>query len=218
MSDDSIRCVPESLVQAGIKFSEKAQQVLSVHHDLDTFSQTLHDSLPNEKSQLSIDKFWSDWSTQLLNMAAEIENIAILLGNAAVAYVTTDAAIVKAFHGDPSEVNAEIDNLKGELQTLTDNNNTFKTQFDTEKNYDTEVKNREHQEQEDVRKDGVTYTGTAMNGKGGTFKFHLDKNGKITVLNPDGSVSESQPTRIMLPDGTVLDSGSQKAKDMYNNS
>lgn len=218
MSDDSIRCVPESLVQAGIKFSEKAQQVLSIHHDLDTFSQTLHDSLPNEKSQLSIDKFWSNWSTQMLNMATEIENIAILLGNAAVAYVETDAAIVKAFHGDPTEVNAEIDKLKGEIQTLTDNNNTFKTQFDTEKNYDTEVKDREKQEAEKVRKDNVTHTGNAMNGKGGPFKFRLDENGKITVINPDGSVSEAQPTRIMLPDGTVLDSGSQKAKDMYNNS
>ena len=218
MSDDSIRCVPETLVQAGIKFSEKALQVLSVHHDLDTFSQTLHDSLPNEKSQLSIDKFWVNWSKQMLNMAAEIENIAILLGNAAVAYVETDAAIVKAFHGDPTEVNAEIDKLKGELQTLTDNNNTFKTQFDTEKNYDTQVNQQEQKEQEDVRKDNVTYKGNAMNGKGGVFEFHLDKNGKIIVINPDGSVSETQPTRIMLPDGTVLDAGSQKAKDMYNNS
>jgi hypothetical protein len=217
MGDDSIRCVPESLVQAGIKFSEKALQVLSIHHDLDTFSQTLHDSLPNEKSQLSIDKFWTQWSKLLLDMAAEIENIAILLGNAAVAYVETDAAIVKAFHGDPTEVNAEIDKLKGEIKTLTDNNNTFKTQFDTEKNYDTQVNHQEQKEQEDVRKDNVTYEGSAMNGKS-AFKFHLDKNGKIITLNPDGSVSDTLVTRVRLPDGTVLDSGSQKAKDMYNNS
>lgn len=151
-------------------------------------------------------------------MASEIENIAILLGNAAIAYVETDAAIVKAFHGDPTEVNAEIDKLKGEIQTITDNNNTFKTKFDTEKSYDDQVNQREHQEQEDVRKANVTYKGSAMNGKGGVFRFHLDKNGKITLINPDGSVSETKPLRIMLPDGTVLDSGSQKAKDMYNNS
>jgi hypothetical protein len=80
------------------------------------------------------------------------------------------------------------------------------------------VKQKEQKEQEDVRKDNITYTGSPMNGKGGPFKYHLDKNGKIIVINPDGSVSDTLVTRIRLPDGTVLDAGSQKAKDIYNNS
>ena len=73
MDDDSIYAIPNALANAGSQFSDKALQVLQIHSDLDGFSQTLHDSLPNEKSQLTIDKFWSNWSTQMLNMASEIE-------------------------------------------------------------------------------------------------------------------------------------------------
>ena len=81
---DQILCAPAELASAGVKFSEKALQVLDIHSNLNSFSQTLHDSLPNANAQISIDKFWSNWSKLILDMAVEIENIGILLANAAV--------------------------------------------------------------------------------------------------------------------------------------
>jgi hypothetical protein len=147
MADDSIFAVPNALADAGVKFSEKALQVLQIHSDLDSFSQTLHDSLPNERSQLSIDKFWAGWSTQLLNMADEIESIAILLGNAAVDYIKTDTAITKAFRGDK----AEQDKLQGEIQQIIDDQNTFKTKFADEAKKDSDVKQNVKTETQDVK-------------------------------------------------------------------
>jgi hypothetical protein len=148
MADDSIFAIPNALADAGVKFSEKALQVLQIHSDLDSYSQTLHDSLPNEKSQLTIDKFWANWSTQLLNMADEIESIAVLLGNAAIEYIKTDAAIAKAFHGDK----AEQDKLSGEIQQIKDDQNTFKTKFADEQKVDSSVKQQVKTETQDVQK------------------------------------------------------------------
>src|SRR5437667_4443073 len=111
---DQILCAPTELASAAVKFSEKALQVLDIHSNLNGFSQTLHDSRPNANAQISIDKFWTQWSKLLLDMAVEIENIGILLANAAVAYLESDDAIIKAFHGDQ----AAYDTITGDIDKL----------------------------------------------------------------------------------------------------
>ena len=126
---DQILCAPIELASADVTFSEKALQVLDIHSNLNGFSQTLHDSLPNKTAQISIDKFWSNWSKGLLNMAIEIESIAILLTNAAVAYLESDQAIMKAFHADQ----AAQDAINGDLGKIKDDKNTFDTAFNKEK-------------------------------------------------------------------------------------
>lgn len=129
MNDDQILCAPEALASAAKQFSDKALQVLSIHSNLDSFSQTLHDSLPNLNARVSIDKFWSAWSGLLLNMANEIESIAILLSNAAVAYLESDKAIMQAFHADQAAQNT----INSELKQIKDDLNTFDNKFNQEK-------------------------------------------------------------------------------------
>src|SRR5579864_8887212 len=129
---DQILCAPEDLASAARTFSEKALQVLTVHSDLNSFSQTLHDSLPNKNAQISIDKFWSNWSNLLLNMAVEIENIGILLANAAIAYLNSDEAIMKAFHADK----AAQDAINGDIDKVKTNKDEFDKNFNQEKQAD----------------------------------------------------------------------------------
>ena len=142
---DQILCPPEDLVDAALKFSDKALQVLSIHSDLDSFSQTLHDSLPDAHAQVSIDKFWGQWSKLLLDMAVEIENIGILLSNAAVAYLESDDAITKAFQGDP----AAHDAITGDLNKVKDDKTTFDNKFDKEKNADNAVHDQQKQDEKE---------------------------------------------------------------------
>jgi hypothetical protein len=142
---DQILCAPTELASAGVKFSEKALQVLDIHSNLNGFSQTLHDSLPNENAQISIDKFWTQWSKLLLDMAVEIENIGILLANAAVAYLESDDAIIKAFHGDQ----AAHDAITGDLNKVKDDKNKFDNKFDEEKKADTAVHDQQTQDEKE---------------------------------------------------------------------
>ena|SRR5216110_22691 len=142
---DQILCAPEELASAGVKFSEKALQVLDIHSNLNGFSQTLHDSLPNENAQISIDKFWSNWSKLLLDMAVEIENIGILLANAAVAYLNSDEAIIKAFHGDQ----AAHDAITGDLNKVKDDKDKFDQKFNQEKQADDAVHAQEKQDKKE---------------------------------------------------------------------
>ena len=146
MEYDQILCPPEDLVSAGRTFSEKALQVLSIHSDLNSFSQTLHDSLPNKNAQISIDKFWSNWSKLLLDMASEIESIAILLANAAIAYLQSDEAIIKAFHGDQ----AAQDAINSDLDKIKNNKDEFDKAFNKEKQADDAVHAQEKQDEKDA--------------------------------------------------------------------
>jgi hypothetical protein len=152
---DQILAPAENLVSAGVKFSDKALQVLSIHSDLDSFSQTLHDSLPDGLSRFTLDKFWSAWSKLLLSMANEIESIAILLNNAAVAYLESDKAIMQAFHSDQ----AAQDTINNELNQIKDDKNKFDDKFNQEKQADENVDKQKEpdqkaadQEQKDINK------------------------------------------------------------------
>jgi len=148
MADDTIFSVPEALASAGVQFSTKAQDVLGIHSNLDSYSQTLHDSLPNAKSQLAIDTFWTKWSGKLLDMANEIEGIAVLLGNAAVDYLKADAAIVKAFKGNK----AEQDKLNAEIQKIKDDQKAFNKKFADEKKADADVNKQVKKDKDNIKK------------------------------------------------------------------
>jgi len=75
-------------------------------------------------------------------MAGEIESIAVLLGKAAVTYLKSDEAIIKAFQGD----HAEQDKIKGEIGTINTNLTQFKQDFAKAKNIQDTVKNRADEE------------------------------------------------------------------------
>ena len=181
---DVVFSIPEDLISAGLKYSQKSLDVLTLHSSLDAFSQTLHDSLPNEHAQYAMDQFWADWSVAILNMATECESIGNLLVKAAVALLQTDLAILQAYHGDQ----AEQDKITAEINQSNNQLNQFNQQYAQEKQADATVQQRTDQEQKDM----TLYQGqnqesvlTVMGSDQQETKnvtFRVDKDGNITEV------------------------------------
>ena len=79
-------------------------------------------------------------------MASEIESIAILLANAAIAYLQSDEAIIKAFHGDQ----AAQDAINSDLDKIKNNKDEFDKAFNKEKQADDAVHAQEKQDEKDA--------------------------------------------------------------------
>ena len=157
MADDIVFTIPESIADAGASFSDKALLVLDIFYDLNNFSQTLRDSLPKGNSLLALDTFWSKWSTQLLNMASEIESIAVLLGNAAVAYVIIDESIAEAFNGQPIPPSQQLNQF---IKKIQDNNTVFTSIYNNDKqslpNFQDEINQDKQDAKDEAEKEAAS--------------------------------------------------------------
>jgi hypothetical protein len=230
---DNVFNIPETLISTGLKYSQKAQDVLSLHSSLDAFSQTLHDSLPNEHARYAIDNFWVNWSAAMLNMASECEAIGNLLVKAAITFLKTDVAISKAFHGDKAEqdkINAEIDQANNQLDK-------FKQQYTQETQTDDSVKQRTDEEQKDLTLHNGQNMEDILSWKDyqqmKDVTFRVDKDGNITEewsephnnfwdlgagvgqgVGP-ATVSTKKVDRVYF-NGHWVQSGSDEAKAIHN--
>ena len=212
---DNVFSIPETLISTGDQYSQKAQDILTLHSSLDAFSQTLYNSLPNEHARYSIDNFWTKWSAALLNIAADCEDIGNLLVKAAIAYLQTDEAISKAFHGDQ----AEQDKIKAEIDQANQQLDTFKQQYDQEKQKNDNVDQRADTE----KKDATFHTGQAnvLVGAGvwrmENIAYRVDKDGNLTEVWMLGNQEVTRQMPDVFVNGHWVKAGSDEAKAIYNN-
>jgi uncharacterized protein YukE len=111
---DQILAVLEELLNGATKCTDKANRLLEVLDDLNSYSETMSKSL-TDGARTAFDELWLNWSVQLLDMARYLEDVGILLNNAAVLYLSQDLELAKAFGLDPAlakEINKEIDDIK----------------------------------------------------------------------------------------------------------
>ena len=132
---DQILAVPQELLNGATKSTEKASRLLEVFDDLNSYSETLRNSL-TDGARTAFEELWLNWSVQLLDMARYLENVGILLDNAAVLYLSQDVEVAKAFGLDPAkakDIIKEIDDIKNQ-------NEEFKNKFKDDIEKATEVK------------------------------------------------------------------------------
>ena len=118
VSTDQILAVLEELFNGAIKCTDKASRLLEVFDDLDNYSETVRNSL-TDGARCAFEELWLNWSVQLLDMASYLEDVGVLLNNAAVLYLSQDVEVAKAFGLDPAkaeeiykEINKDTDYIK----------------------------------------------------------------------------------------------------------
>ena len=203
--DQTLFAVPEKLTNAGVNWSKQAGFILDTTSDLNKLSDILYEKLTTT-AKTSFDTFWVDWSKTLLNLANQTESVAVLLSNSAVAYLESDANILKAFHGDPA-VEKQIDD---DIQKIKDQQKDFKDKFKKAVDKEKEVENKAKTDDEILKKEHVVHQGDPGHTGPDHYLFTVDKDGNLYSDYTGEKIS------YVNKGGHIIHSGSQEAKDIYN--